>query len=246
MMNLTVHFIMYGYFAVVCTDYGRQNFPSHGMVPKFITFCQCAQMFSGIVVLLFAHYHKGNYDIDVSENIASSCNVAYQSIYISLFIYSSYLILFLRFANNRYGICSRLKMYFNSLEVKEVDTSHRRRWPWQDDSLPLEERYSLATNLVTMLSHLFSEEEGMVIYGCYKQVNNLKGAKTRDTGLGMPDIMERDDSTRLTENDRKKAVAQKKCVGMSAHQAMTLYIMMMDIAANRYDIKTFKYAERSK
>ena len=60
---------------------------SHGMVPKFITFCQCAQMFSGIVVLLFAHYHKGNYDIDVSENIASSCNVAYQSIYISLFIY---------------------------------------------------------------------------------------------------------------------------------------------------------------
>ena len=169
MMNLTVHFIMYGYFAVVCTDYGRQNFPSHGMVPKFITFCQCAQMFSGIIVLLFAYYHKRSHDIDVTENMALSCNVTYQSIYISLFIYSSYLILFLRFANNRYGICSRLKMYFSSLEVKEEDRSHRRSWPWQDVSLPLEERYSLATNLVTMLSHLFSEEEGMVIYGSYKR-----------------------------------------------------------------------------
>ena len=237
MMNLTVHFIMYGYFAVMCTDYGRKNFPSHGMVPKFITFCQCAQMFSGIVVLLFAYYHKRSHDIDVTENMALSCNVTYQSIYISLFVYSSYLILFLRFANNRYGICSRLKMYFNSLEVKEEDRIHRRSWPWQDDSLPLEERYSLATNLVTMLSHLFSEEEGMVIYGSYKRVNNLKDAKTRDTGLNVTDTVERDDGTGLTGKDRKKIAAQKLCVGMSAHEAMTAYIRTMDRVAGRYDKK---------
>ena len=41
MMNLTV----YGYFAVMCTDYGRKNFPSHGMVPKFITFVNVHKCF---------------------------------------------------------------------------------------------------------------------------------------------------------------------------------------------------------
>ena len=69
---------------------------------------------------------------------------------------------------------------FQLFRSQRRDTSHRRRWPWQDDSLT-GGKILLSNKPVTMLSHLFSEEEGMVIYGSYKQVDNLKGAKTEIT-----------------------------------------------------------------
>ena len=40
--------------------------------------------------------------------------------------------------------------------------------------------------------------------------------------------------------------AQKLCVGMSAHEAMTAYIRMMDLAAGRYDKKQSNMAKAAK
>jgi len=85
-MNSGVHFLMYSYYA--CTQYSpewKHRVRSFGNV---ITILQIIQMFGGLSVLLTATYHKTR---------GFDCYTDYVSILFGLFIYSSYLILFINF-----------------------------------------------------------------------------------------------------------------------------------------------------
>ena len=149
-MNLAVHSVMYSYFAIASSEYGRKHFPSHGTIPKLITFFQCLQMLCGIVLLLFAYYHKNiinNYSPSSKKTSSSSCNVTNFSIGISTFIYATYFMLFLNFANNKYGIYLRLNThFFNNKRIKNVKYScsnsknikRLTKWPWRNKNLSLQ------------------------------------------------------------------------------------------------------------
>ncbi len=248
-MNLAVHSLMYAYFAIVYTEYGRKRFPSHGKIPKLITFVQCLQMFCGIVLLSFAYYHK-NFN-NFSATSFNNCNVTNTSIGISLFIYVTYLILFLHFANDKYGIYTRLKLYFllynnnnKSTEGNDSNNSscndnenNKQKWPWRNEKLTLEEQYSLATQLVTMLSYLFTEEEGMKVYGAYKQVEKLSKRKKvnekESITSGFIEIPETKSFDHMCEKDLKKYKARQLVSNLGLNESMKLYIDVMNKVADR-------------
>jgi 3-oxoacyl-[acyl-carrier-protein] synthase III len=240
-MNLAVHSIMYSYFAISCSEYGRERFPSYGTIPKVITFFQCLQMFCGIVLLIFAYYHKNainNYSPS-SITPSSSCNVTNYSIGISTFIYVTYFILFLNFANNKYGIYSRLKTHFSNKRIMDLKYScsdnknvkQTIKWPWRNENLSLQEQYTLATKLVTMLAYLFTEKEGMKIYGAYKQVEKLKSLSSG----AMVEVFESRKNLNLKGKDLKKYNARKNASTLNLNDAMEIYINVMNTVADRAD-----------
>ena len=240
-MNLAVHSMMYGYFAITCSEYGRERFPSHGTIPKVITFLQCLQMFCGIVLLLFAYYHKNtiNHYSPLSKTSSSTCNVTNYSIGISTFIYATYLILFLNFANDKYGIYPLLKTHFSNKRIKNLKYSssgnkvvkQTTKWPWRNEKLSLQEQYALATKLVTMLGYLFTEKESMKIYGAYKQVEKLKSVSS----AAMVGAVESKKNQDLKGKDLKKYNARKNASNLNLNDAMEMYINVMNTVADRAD-----------
>lgn len=92
-MNTAVHFLMYGYYA--CTQYSekwKRQVRSFGNV---ITILQIVQMFGGPSVLLTAAYYKIS---------GFTCYTDDLTILFGMFIYSSYLILFINFYIKRWCV----------------------------------------------------------------------------------------------------------------------------------------------
>ena len=87
-MNYTVHSLMYSYYAFRALRYS---------IPKFvnivITTLQISQMFVGILVNFVAYFRKER---------GEPCDVTYENIYWSFFMYFTYFLLFFNFFINAY------------------------------------------------------------------------------------------------------------------------------------------------
>jgi len=92
-MNSGVHFLMYGYYA--CTQYSSEWKKQVRSFGNVITILQIIQMFGGLFVLLTAAYQKTTRFACYTDNV---------SILFGLFIYSSYLILFINFYIKRWCV----------------------------------------------------------------------------------------------------------------------------------------------
>jgi len=262
-MNLSVHSVMYCYFAIMSTETGRNHIlpptEQRGIrIAMFITFIQCSQMFCGILVLLLASYVK----------LYSSlpCNISYESILISFAVYASYLALFLDLANNKYGIALRIKMWilssslssspskwfksknkgeYSSIDKNENGSSdsagnNNPKWPWRNTNIALEDRYNMATKLVVMLTFLVEEEEGMQIYGTFKRVQEL--TKTAAAAKSKEDEIKNVED--MDEKSRKKYNAQQQWKHLTLNEAMQKYIDVLDIVAQRSDQKAVEEAKQ--
>lgn len=266
-MNLSVHSVMYCYFAIMSTETGRNHIlpPTEQCgirISMFITFIQCSQMFCGILLLLLAFF--------VKLSSSSTCNISYESILVSFVVYASYLALFLDFANNKYGIVLRFKMWIlsssslsawiNNLTKKKVSKSKNKgsysrvaniengssniaqnnnpKWPWRDTQISLEDRYKMASKLVVMLTHLVEEEEGMQIYGTFKRVQELTTLATNAKAT-LKNVVED-----MDEKSQKKYRAQEQCKSLTLDEAMQKYIDTLDDVAQRSDQKSIEAAEQ--
>lgn len=87
-MNLCVHTIMYGYFALRAARFRVPRF-----VQQSITFLQLIQMLIGSIMNIIAYQYK----LDGRD-----CMTSYNNIIISLLLYIAYLILFAQFFYSTY------------------------------------------------------------------------------------------------------------------------------------------------
>ena len=108
-MNFTVHSLMYSYYAFRALRYS---------IPKFvnivITTLQLSQMFVGILVNFVAYFRKER---------GEACDVTYENIYWSFFMYFTYFLLFFNFFIHAY-LKKSDKKSFNRLIIKEERTDY--------------------------------------------------------------------------------------------------------------------------
>jgi hypothetical protein len=90
-VNYFVHAVMYGYFALVAA-----GFKSVHRVAGFVTGLQIAQMAVGCGVLAYAAHEKIS---------GRGCDMTTSNLLFGAAIYSSYLVLFVLFALDRYVVC---------------------------------------------------------------------------------------------------------------------------------------------
>eukprot|EP00549_Striatella_unipunctata_P010659 CAMPEP_0118688390 /NCGR_PEP_ID=MMETSP0800-20121206/8892_1 /TAXON_ID=210618 ORGANISM="Striatella unipunctata, Strain CCMP2910" /NCGR_SAMPLE_ID=MMETSP0800 /ASSEMBLY_ACC=CAM_ASM_000638 /LENGTH=757 /DNA_ID=CAMNT_0006585641 /DNA_START=84 /DNA_END=2357 /DNA_ORIENTATION=- len=203
-MNCLVHSVMYGYFcindafddAIFRRDWGIR-----------ITTIQCLQFVMGLTVVAIATYTKAHDE--------TSCASNWESIGYSTLLYASYLVLFLRFAEEKYGIYARLSHALWQRQQKKNEDGSSAIMPWQRTDLALSERFEHATKMIVMLAYGATKQELMTIYGAYKHVQS---------GPISDDVPEPQDDIKA----RFKYQGRKNVKNMSIEEAQLAYIEILD------------------
>jgi 3-oxoacyl-[acyl-carrier-protein] synthase-3 len=155
-INYLVHAFMYGYFALNDTV-DDHNF--RRLWGKKITFMQCTQFVIDLSVYAVAAYHKfvyGRGDNGSLSIIASFCFI------------SSYLYLFLQFAEEKYGWYSQFCHFLWKRRQSNNNSQHAAIMPWERTDLTLNQKFEEAIKMAVMLSYFATPDDLMAMYGSYK------------------------------------------------------------------------------
>eukprot|EP00549_Striatella_unipunctata_P022503 CAMPEP_0118694888 /NCGR_PEP_ID=MMETSP0800-20121206/12824_1 /TAXON_ID=210618 ORGANISM="Striatella unipunctata, Strain CCMP2910" /NCGR_SAMPLE_ID=MMETSP0800 /ASSEMBLY_ACC=CAM_ASM_000638 /LENGTH=583 /DNA_ID=CAMNT_0006593505 /DNA_START=497 /DNA_END=2248 /DNA_ORIENTATION=+ len=227
-MNLFVHGIMYGYFGL--NDLiGDTDSQFRAVWGGRITVLQCSQFVFALSFITTAA---------IQNFLGHECTETYKTTAVSAFVYGSYLMLFLRFAESKYGWFARLEHYLSiTFRSQSKSASHASKtninttMPWQRPGLSLEKRFEHACKLVIILSHAATTEELLTLYGYYKLVNFGAAPENSDKGLQGRDLYKRK--------------AWIEASNLSPVEAQEKYIEILDKLADRKRSKASSQAKTS-
>jgi 3-oxoacyl-[acyl-carrier-protein] synthase III len=236
-LNYTVHTFMYGYFALNDTFDDAAFRRRNGMR---ITALQCLQFVLDLLVISVAAY-----DRFVQRPSTSPTTVV--SLVLSSTIISTYLVLFLQFAEEKYGVYSQIRHALyqrsqrraasssrssstNGNATTGTSSSNNNNMPWHRTDLTLDQRFDEAAKMAVMLSYVASNDDLLTLYGAYKVV--------RDGPLPAELLAESESpSSEPNSSDdlrgRAKFNAWKQASGWSKQQAQLQYIAMLDELSER-------------
>ena len=203
--NYCVHSVMYSYFALNDT-FDDPNFRRKW--GKRITFIQCSQFCLDLSVIAIAAFGRLYY---------GAGEVSGTSLVLSSIIITWYLILFLQFAEEKYGFYSQFRhaLYLS----RSNKTSTECVMPWHRTDLTLEQRFEEATKMAVMLSYVATIEDLLTLYGAYKQVKNGP----------MPALLKQP----ADEKEGAKWQAWNLASNFTKEEAQLKYIEVLDVLSKR-------------
>lgn len=209
-INLAVHSAMYTYFMLIeyVADDALQYFA------MWITCAQTSQMLAGAALTLIAAVYAGG-----SEDGVSS--FGWDSVVLSLIIFVTNFLNFVRFADQRYGLRMRLTMAVAKMRLggQEADEDLAVR-PWRGAALDVKAQFLEACQAAPLFLSAFLPEDPYNLYGLYKQTY------FHDAPKGDSDYPPGSKALR-----KRQAWQQQE--GRSAEDCMTQYVNCIDAAATR-------------
>ena len=227
-MNYFVHAVMYGYFAL--TD--LTNDATFRLVwAKRITTLQCTQF-----VLMMAVFGVAFYDRLVNDNHA----IPYTFLGLFFSLVASYLVLFLQFAEGKYGFCTqlRLRLLATAVPTRQSKDSNGNsevvHTPWRRPGLSLEEQFNISTKMAAMLSSVATQDDLLMLYACYKQAKEGP----------IPDEVVQEKYVDFKTRAKRKAWSSIQ--NLSKEEAQQRYIQKMDTLSEKYKAAERELASKSK
>ena len=222
--NYSVHSIMYGYFAL------NDTFDDPAFRRRWgtrITFIQCTQFALDLIVFSIAGFDR--------FTLGPASQTSVTSLLLSAFIIISYLVLFLQFAEEKYGFYSQFRhaLYLSRQKNANNNSTESSILPWHRPDLSLDQRFDEATKMAVMLSYVATMEDLMAAYGAYKQVKDGP----------MPALMKEPASA--DEKARAKWRAWDQARELSKEEAQLQYIQVMDMLAQRSEEAQAKSSKSS-
>lgn len=172
-MNSGVHFLMYAYFAI--TEWDWLTHASRRRLAMVVTGLQTAQMAVALAVALALRVRVR------AGDVACHFDGAQAAIWVG--VYASYLVLFVHFADKAYGLRQRLHLALQPLLLAlprgwalstalaaASSASPRDNAPGSAAHTTPLARFEAAARVAPLLLGSLSAEQGLLLYGLYKQV----------------------------------------------------------------------------
>lgn len=232
-INYLVHAVMYSYFALNDTTLCKDNAAFKVQWAQRITTLQCTQFVLDLIVIGVGAYDRTLY---------GNPNIPYASVLLSSCIITSYLYLFLQFAEEKYAYKSQLKkaasnmlyrLHFSSNKEGTEEEQSTTQLPWNKANLNLDQRFHEATKMAAMLYGAATEQDLLDMYGCFKHVK--EGPISDETVQNASD-----------EKEQMKVKAWQAVKDLSKEEAQQKYITIMDTLSERNQVSIEETKQRHK
>jgi elongation of very long chain fatty acids protein 6 len=205
-LNFTVHTFMYGYFALNDTFDDPSFRRRWGMR---ITAMQCTQFVLDLTVISIGWYDRF---------VDDASHISVTSLCLSSCIISTYLFLFLKFAEEKYGVYSQIRHALWRRSSQHA--SKGCAMPWHRTDISLDQRFEEAAKMAVMLSYVATPHDLLTLYGAFKRARSGP----------MPALMKEP-----SDDDRARAKwhAWNQASNRTKEEAQLVYIDMLDTLSER-------------
>jgi len=263
-INYTIHAVMYSYFALNDTEIMADNHAARLTWAKRITTLQCTQFAICLGVIAVGAYDRFFYQDHVDT-------IPWLSVVLSWTILSSYLFLFLQFAETKYGYQSQIRQsileyvahYYHHYQCHwhggqsmtrkqqqaQSQCSKSNNTPavpkWNNPAFSLQQRFQEACKMAAMLYGVATETDLLNLYGCYKHVKDGSIPPELVAELGESSCSDSGALSTAQDKDRAKLLAWSAVQNLTIEEAQMKYIAVMDDLNERSKAATLRKQQQA-